>query len=501
MCINLRRGLLRMCGLNEFMKNKLFRTFDSVDLLWLSIVLLVLLSLALLLPLSPQDYWWYLRLGQDIVRTHSIPAVDAYSFTRAGVPFFYQSWLAALLFWKTYQAGGLAPTFFLRAVIVAMTYAGLWVLLRRAGTGPRLASLLVLLAAFAGSSNWSFRPQLFIYPIFVLVLYILIKWTEGNTRSVWLLPLLSLLWVNLHGSFPLFFILGGLALLFGRGNKKQLVFALGISVVTLFINPHGFYVLGYVRDMISTPSNQLFSVEWMPMVNRGWQANLFFMWLLLFPPLAAVSPRKLTILEWAYFILFGWLALLGVRYVIWFLFIMVMLTAKLLADWDMGYLESPVQNEKPAINIIIASLLLLIPFALLPGFRDSWWPDAPRAYDSANPVEAANWLAAHPELPGPMWSDFSHSSYLIFALPSRPVWIDSRFELYPPGQWEKYKAIASASGQWQKLLDESGVQLVMLSTAGEPLLISAMQHSGQWCEKYHDEDAFVFSKSVAGQCQ
>jgi hypothetical protein len=251
-------------------------------------------------------------------------------------------------------------------------------------------------------------------------------------------------------------------------------------------------------DMLSAPSNQKFSMEWMPMVNRGWQANLFFAWLLIFAPLAASSPRKLTLLEWVNFIFFGWLALLGIRYVIWFLFIIVILTASLLAEWDARYLESPVENEKPAINIFAACLLLLIPFLLLPGFRDTWWPDAPKAYDNANPIEAVKWLAAHPELAGPLWSDFSYSSYLIFGLPSRPVWIDTRFELYPTEQWEKYISIANASPKWDQLLDDEKIQLVMLSTDGEPLLISAMKNSGQWCEKYHDEDSIVFSKSTGG---
>ena len=472
----------------------------SYDFLWLSIALLILLSLALLLPLSPQDYWWYLRLGQDVVRSGSVPAVDTYSFTQAGSPFFYQSWLAALVFWKTYQAGGILLTFFLRVVVVAVTYTLLWSLIRNTGAGPRLASLLIILAALAGSSNWSFRPQLFIYPIFVLVLFILAKWTQGEKRGLWLLPILSMLWVNLHGSFPLLFVLGAFAFLFGKGDKKQLVLVSGISVITLFINPHGVYVLGYVKDMLSAPSNQLFSVEWMPMVNRGWQANLFFFWLLIFAPLAATSPRKLTLLEWAYFIFFGWLALLGVRYVIWSIFFMVILTASLLAEWGARYIDRPVENEKPVINIFAACLLLLIPFSLLPGIRDSWWPDAPRAYDSANPVKAVEWLAERPDLEGPLWSDFSFSSYLIFALPSRPVWIDTRFELYPPEQWEKYVAIANASPQWENLLNEENIQLVMLSTDGEPLLISAMKDSSQWCEQYHDEDSIIFSKSTGG-CQ
>ena len=474
---------------------------NSYDFLWLSIILFILLSLALMLPLSPQDYWWYLRLGKDIASTGSIPIVDTYSFTQAGKPFFYQAWLSALIFWGAYQAGGLALTFCLRAALIAITYALLWALIRQLGVDPRLSSLLVLIAALTGSSNWSFRPQLLTYPIFVLVLYIFTNWNLSNKRAVWILPILSVLWVNLHGSFPLLFILGILALLAGTGNKKQLALALGISAAALVINPHGVYVLQYVKYMLSAPSNQLFSFEWMPMVNRGWQANLFYIWLLLFAPLTAFSPRKLSTLDWVYFICIGWFALLGIRYVIWFLFILAVLTAKLLAEWTARSPETLFQNEKPAINIALACLFLVIPFALLPGFRDSWWPDAPRAYDSSNPIEATDWLKAHPKLAGPLWSDFSQSSYLIFALPSRPVWIDTRFELYPPEQWEKYIAIAGVSPQWQNLLDEEGIQLAMLSTSGEPALISAMQNSNQWCKEYHDQDTVIFSKSQTGQCE
>ena len=474
------------------LKDKSPSCLSSIDLLWLSLVLLILLSLALLLPLTPQDYWWYLRLGQDIANTGSVPAVDTYSYTRAGTPFFYQSWLAALMLWKVYSAGGLTLTFFLRALIVATTYAWLWLLVKNAGAGTRLASLLILLAALAGSSNWSFRPQLFTYPLFVLALYILWSWNQGRQRALWLLPFISILWVNLHGSFPLFFILGLFFFLFGRGNKKRLALFLTVSFIGLLINPHGMKVFGYVLNMLGSPSNQLYSIEWLPMVNRGWQANLFFAWLLVFAPLAAMSPRKLCLLEWVLFLCFGWMALVGERYVIWFIFILVFVTAALLAEWDARFIEGPLQNEKPVINIFAACLLLLLPFALLPGFRDSWWPGAPQPYSEANPIKATKWLTAHPELEGPLWSDFSASSYLIFALPSRPVWIDTRFELYPPEQWDEYAAISSASPNWQTLLGKEGIQLAMLSTRAQAQLILAMQNSGQWRDGYRDEDVVIF---------
>jgi len=482
------------------MRTVLVRSRYSVDLLWLSLVLCILLIIALLLQLTPHDYWWYLRLGQDVLNTGNVPGIDTYSYTRFGTPFFYQSWLAAVLLWKVYQAGGLTLTFLLRAIIIALTYSLLWFLVRDAGAGPRLSSLLTLLAALAGSGNWSVRPQLFTYPLFALTLFVLVRWDRGSKKGVWLLPLISMLWVNLHGSFPLLFILAMFALLFGRGDKKHLALILGVSALMLLINPHGINVFGYVSNMLSSPSNQLYSNEWRPMVNLGWQANLFFLWLLLFIPLVTFSTRKPTLFEWALFLFFGWMALSGIRYVIWFLFILAFVTASLLANWDARSLESTTDKERPLVNLMIASLVILMPFGLLPDLRESWWRDAPRPYNGDNPIHATEWLAARPELEGPLWSDFSHSSYLIFALPSRPVWIDTRFELYSPEDWQEYSSVASASPDWQELLDEEGIQLAMLSTHAQPLLIKAMRESGGWCEQYLDEDAVIFSRSGSASC-
>ena len=480
------------------MKDNDHFSFRSSDFLWLALALFILLIIAALLPLTPQDYWWYVRLGADIAQTGSVPLVDTYSFTRAGTPFFYQSWLSALIFWKVYETGGLPFTFLLRVIIVAITYGILWWLIRRAGAGPRLASLLVLLAGLAGSNNWSFRPQLLIYPLFVITLVILWRWQKGGARGLWFLPLMSVVWVNMHGSFPLLFLLQLLALVFGSGDRKRLLIAFVVSCAALLINPHGVGVAQYVIDMLNSPSNR-YSLEWLPTVNRGWQANLFFLWLLLFAPLAAFSARRLSRLEWAWFLLFGWLALYGERYAIWFLFLLAVNTASLLSEWDQRFLDMPIRNQKTIPNIITGCLLFLFPLSVLPGVRAAWWAGAPQPYDGAHPIAATQWLSERPELNGPLWSDFSHSSYLIYALPSRPVWIDTRFELYPVEQWQRYIEISNAAPNWQAMLDEEGINLVMLSTGGEPRLIQALRASSQWCQRFSDSNAVIFSRRQAGQ--
>jgi hypothetical protein len=116
------------------------------------------------------------------------------------------------------------------------------------------------------------------------------------------------------------------------------------------------------------------------------------------------------------------------------------------------------------------------------------------------PVEAANWLAEHPELPGNSWSDLSFSSYLVYALPERKVWIDTRFELYPVEQWQRYLTISSAGYEWEKLLEQEGVRLAMVSIIRQPRLLEAMEASANWCKIYHDEEVVIFQSQNVSNC-
>jgi len=467
----------------------------SYELLWLSIGLLPLLFVALLLPVSPQDYWWYLRLGQDILRTGHVPALDTYSFTYAGQPTVNHPWLSAVVFWLTYRVGGLNLTFLLRFIFIGAAYGLLWLWMRQLGLGPRLASALILVAGLSGSENWSIRPQMFAYPLFVLVLLLLWKWQRGNEKWVWILPLLSLLWANLHDSFVLIFLLGGAALIFGRGARRPLLVSLIVSFLVTFINPHGVDLWVSNVDSVLAPASRNLSAEWLPPTNLGWQMNIFFAWVLAFAPVAVLSGRRLSLLEWIWLLGFLWMAFSGLRYVIWGLFILSGSTAYLLADWDQRWLEVPDQKIKPLSNYVLAIIFFLIPLIALPGLRSILDIRPIPLVTSDTPLAATEWLSHHPELPGPLWSDLSFSSYLIFALPSRPVWVDTRFErTYPPEQYQRYMDIASGAPDWESLLDKDRINLLMVFPEGEPRLLELVSLSDQWCLQYRDADAVIFSR-------
>ena len=465
----------------------------SYDFLWLSIALLPLLGLSFMFAIPAQDYWWYLRLGKDILASGAVPLVDTMGYNRAGLPIFYQQWLSGVIFWLVYNLGGVALTYLMRAVLIGLSYGMLFGMVRRI-SGPRLAAMLIIVLGLSSSNNWVMRPQLFAYPLFIACVWAIYQWQDGNLRYLFLLPVSVLLWANLHGSFVLPFILAGSAFIFGKGERKALFIALVVMLVAVMINPHGAGVWKYLVFILNSPSDYLFSVEWRAPSNKGWQLNIIFGWLLAFAPLAAFSKYKLSTLEWVWFLGFGWLALSGIRYVIWFMFLLAIFSAKSLADWSNKGVDASVSKINPALNYSFATVFTLLSLLFLPGIRETWWENPPPLHElTTTPIAAVDWLSAHEELPGPIWNDYAFGSYLEFALPSRPTWMDTRMYSFPPEQWSEYVRVSRAEG-WQEMFDREGINLLLLSSASQPDLIEAVSSSESWCERYHDQYAVIFSR-------
>jgi len=457
----------------------------------MSLALLPLIAISFMLAIQPQDYWWVLRVGRDTLQSGAIPTTDTISLSQLGKPIVYQTWLSGVIFYLIYQLGGISLTFLLRGVLIGITYGLIWFMAREV-SNPQLATILTIVLGLASGNNWSMRSQLFAYPLFALSLWSLFHWQNGNKKYLWVLPVVTALWANLHGSFVLPIILAGTALIFGKGERKPLAITVAIMLLATLINPRGLGVWGYFVFMLNSPSDQLFAFEWAPPRNEGWQMNIFFAWMLAFAPLSALAPRKLSAFEWILFLGFGWLALTGLRYVIWFLFIVAILTASLLSEWTKKW-NKPKQDF-PVVNIIFGILMLSSSLIFLRGLREKWMGASVPVYEtSTTPLNATVWLSQRPDICSPLWTDYAFGGYLSFALPSRRPWMDSRFNAFPPEQWTEYVQVSRAEN-WQVLFDREKIKLLMLSTASQSKLIQAVADSKFWKEEYRDAYAVIFSR-------
>lgn len=472
------------------------------NLPWLGFLLLIVLSISFLLPVLPNDFWWYIRLGSDILINGGIPTTDTYTSTVFGQSVSYPMWLSGVVFYLLMKLGGISAVVLIRGLIISLFYTLLWIICIRKGIAGWLATLLTLICALIGANNWAVRPQIFVYPLFAWTLYLLLNPSKEQTSEeaiepakqrfsqYFLLLPIAILWANLHGSLILFFFLTIPYFLFQQRNRK-FFFVLVLAFLVTFINPRGPLLWSDTFQLLQSEGNH-FSQEWKSPVNSGWQMNLFFVWFLATIPLMVFSRKKLHLYEWIWFLGFSWMAISGVRYVIWFLAIVLIDTSQLLPGL-MNLKSEKLVFQYPKMNIIFLAIMVLLPLSLLPGIREKWWSAAPEALANTTPVEAVAWLKENGDLPGELFNDYLFGSYLEYALPERPVWIDTRFHIFSTQQWEDYLSISNGEFGWEKKIAPFSIETFILNPTSQKNLVASLDNSLEYCRVYHDQKAVIFT--------
>jgi hypothetical protein len=124
-------------------------------------------------------------------------------------------------------------------------------------------------------------------------------------------------------------------------------------------------------------------------------------------------------------------------------------------------------------------------------------PWVPPAYLSPNtPVEAVDFLCDLPET-GRVFHTEVYGSYMIWACPGVPVFVDTRFELYPEEQWMDLLALLMARYDWQAILDRYGIDTLLLPRERLEQLIEAATAAPAW-ERVHEDDQAVILRRVEG---
>ena len=145
---------------------------------------------------------WHIRTGEWILKTHSVPRVDLFSTTMEGKPWYAWEWLYDAIAGALHRAAGLNAIVLFTALVIALTFALLLKQVLVRGAGLPVAVIFLLLAFTASTVHFLARPHVVSW-LFTLL------WCEslesyeatGNSRALLWLPLLMIVWVNMHGGF------------------------------------------------------------------------------------------------------------------------------------------------------------------------------------------------------------------------------------------------------------------------------------------------------------
>jgi hypothetical protein len=173
------------------------------------VAILAVFTMALRFSIG-SDTYWHLRAGDWMLSEGSLLRADPFSLTRLGSEWIYPGWLAQIALIAAYRLMGFPGLNLLTALTVTTTFAFVWMTMRE---GPLLRAFVLLLAATASAVYWSARPHIFTFLFTGVTLWALARFRREGSRIIWVIPVMTAVWANVHGGFVIPIFLIGLELL------------------------------------------------------------------------------------------------------------------------------------------------------------------------------------------------------------------------------------------------------------------------------------------------
>ncbi len=456
------------------------------------------------------DLWGHLFFGREILQGGHLPLKNIYSYTAPDHPWINHEWLAEVIFYGAYSYLGSPGLILLKVILGGGIVWLLNVVLGRRGAAPwiRVLTLIWVMALLAPGFN--VRPQIFTYFLFTAFLSLLYYCQEKSPAALYGLPLLTLLWVNLHGGFiaglgalGLFVILTTISPA-SQGGKtrlgvRRLWILLVLTFLSLVFNPYGLGLLEFLwKDLrLDRPIT-----EWKPIPLWGFSFLEFKLALLVL----LFSLRRNSWAQWD-FILALLAALLAFRHQR-HTPLFAIAAAPFLAQgivkifhWiEILTKERNTRIQSPAIRKILAVGILVVALLEWAWVGKTHWEHRLRLVVSPleYPTQAADFLLRN-GIRGNIAVPFNWGEYFIWKLyPGARVSIDGRYTTAYPNEviqdnWEWM----GGGKKWKQLLENYATEIAV--TNRDHAVTALLRKDNQWVYIYSDPVAFIFIKKTPSQ--
>ncbi len=350
------------------------------------------------------DFGWHLRAGQYML-ANGIPKTDIFSYTAINFPWVNHSWLSDIIVAMLYRVGGYAS--------VAGFFALIWTSALLIASRKR--SYIVMLLAFMATIPFTGIRMVAWSVLFFAILERLLE--RKRDYYIWIIPVLFLVWANLHGSFTLGLLV---LVLYQAFSKIKLPwYILILSFIATFVNPYGYGI--YVEIFRTVLDTDL--------KNRIEEWKALYLPTLVLPYLIGLlslhfvfnkHPAKNIISIPG--LLFA-MALSSIRHTPLF----VVSSLRYFEDYVLNLVVSMRSINIQSTNRLRKATILFLGFALvgvvcwqlvLGGVIHG-------SRDARMPVRAVEYLKSQP-CKGQIFNDYNFGGYLIWKLPQSKVYIDGR---------------------------------------------------------------------------
>ena len=448
------------------------------------------------------DTWWHMKYGEAILSTGRWPTIDTWSFTAQGMPSLAYEWGGEVITALAYRFGELQGLdillIVLTSMIVLLLYYFCWQRCRNA-EAAFIATLVMLPVA---AMSFTLRPQLIGYCFLLTTLICMEHFRQGHRKALWLLPPLFLLWVNIHGSFVLGFMIMGLYWASGLvevswgglhtrrwtvRDRIRLELTALICVGVLPITPYGSRLaMVPFTYAFSLPDNMANIQEWQPLNLTFWEAKVLLILLLAFIISQVCFRLEYRLEELVLFLLIGYQTFVHSRFAIIYAIVFAPLAAGIIARWMRPY--------DPKMDRYVVNTIIIL--GALGAFV--WFMPSRAALQehiaSEYPVQAVGYLRSH-SLPNRMFNEYGFGGYLVWTMaPGHKVFIDGRGDVYEKaGVFSAYMDVVNIKPDALAVLQSYQINSCLVRRGGaiETLLAA----SPNWRQVYKDQLSVIFVRN------
>ncbi len=448
------------------------------------------------------DIWWHMKAGELTLQSGRILLEEAFSHTMAGAKWLPHEWLAEVFFYLVHQSGGLEGLGLVSASIAALAALAAWFRGRNLGAGIWLLTAVLTWALLSARFRFMVRPHIFFFLLAGVLLLLLENYDRTRGKALVLLTLpLMVLWVNLHGSFPLGYLFFGAwaagALLFRRDLFPAGLFLL--SLVAMLANPGGLETVISMKDLFisTTASKTVSNEEFMPPTLGGYPLFWGFFAFSTIIWLATAAKKRPSLLEAAVFLLTLALAIRSARYIAIFVFATAPYTAaRLTLLTEEGSLLgrfAPVHPSSLRQTLACGCVLLLMAW----GFTTAYTPGKTYRWglgvnESFIPRGAVRFLKSTNLQDVRLYNNKRFGGYLTWALfPRFRVAMDGRDEIFAGLQAEL--DIYSFT-RYRNMMKQYGFQIAVIDYAGKNEFEGYLVTDPVWRLIYWDDISLVYAR-------
>ena len=467
------------------------------------------------------DTGWHIRTGEWILQHGTVPTQDLFSYTKPHQSWFAWEWAWDLLFALIHRSLGLAGVGFVTVLLLGAIAVLLYKLVLKACGNDVLSFFLTAFALCGSSIHWLARPHLFSWLFFLGFLHVLPKLRDGSKLAFAALPMLMVLWVNMHGAFFVgialllatacgeaieTLLLRGESLAAAYRRSRPLLACAACCFAATFINPYTWRLHRHIYSYLAD-AKLLDNIQEFQSISFHYPPAIFFELMMLLAVAAAfwhlkagrVTPALLSLM-WIH------LALLSARNIPLFMIVAAPLAASWLQDLltrlePVHYIgavfktiaeiceELKPMERAPRAHLLsgFATLLLAALFASgAKGFEAQFNPEC-------FPIQAIPLVersAAKRIFTYDQWAD-----YLIYRLyPRKPVFMDGRSDFFGMSMVTSTQHILAAQYDWKTQLQHFGVDMILVKP--DAPLCSVLKLSPDWAMRFDDGKVLIFEAAT-----